>query len=71
MLANSKTKISAYSAVMVLMVFCCTNTVQAANAEHSAIKTERVLALRKLRSGFELAEAQYKRLRDRQALYRT
>lgn len=43
--------------------------VQAAKAEHEAIKTERALALRQLRSEFETAEAHYRGFLDRQRLY--
>ena len=45
--------------------------VQAATAESEAIKTERTLVLRQLRSGFETAESQYRRLLDRRELYRS
>jgi outer membrane protein TolC len=45
--------------------------VQAAVAEREAIKTERTLVLRQLRSGFETAERQYRRLLDRRELYRS
>ncbi len=45
--------------------------VQAATAEREATKTERTLALRQLRSGFETAESQYRRLLDRRELYRS
>lgn len=44
---------------------------QAATAEHEAIKTERALLLRQLRSTFETAEAYYHRLLDRRTLYRS
>ncbi len=43
--------------------------VQAAAAEYEAIKTERALMLRQLRSRFETAEAQYRRLSDRHTLF--
>lgn len=45
--------------------------VQAAAAEYGSIKTERALLLRQLRSGFEAAEAQFRRLLDRRSLYRS
>ena len=43
--------------------------VQAAIAEHESVKTERALALRQLRAGFEAAEAGYLRLKDRRDLF--
>lgn len=43
--------------------------VQAATSEYEAIKTERALMLRQLRSRFETAEAQYRRLLDRRTLF--
>lgn len=43
--------------------------VQSAHAQREAIKTERVLALRQLKSDFDTALSTYKRLQERQALY--
>ena len=43
--------------------------VQSAQAQREAIKTERALALRQLKSGFDTALATYKRLQERQTLY--
>ncbi|WP_246434522.1 TolC family protein [Teredinibacter haidensis] len=45
--------------------------VQAATAEKEAVKTERALALRQLRSGFAAAEVNYIRLNDRKTLFDT
>ncbi|WP_019603395.1 TolC family protein [Teredinibacter turnerae] len=45
--------------------------VQSAKADKEAIKTERALALRKLRAGYDSTEASYRRLLDRQNLFDT
>ncbi|WP_018275111.1 TolC family protein [Teredinibacter turnerae] len=45
--------------------------VQSAKADKEAIKTERALALRKLRAGYDSTEASYRRLLDRQTLFDT
>lgn len=44
--------------------------VQSAHAQREVIKTKRALALRQLKSGFDTALATYKRLQERQTLYR-
>ena len=44
-------------------------TVQSAQAEFAAVKTERLLALRQLKSGYESAEAMYRRLVERKRLF--
>ena len=45
--------------------------VQAATAERESIKTERALALRQLRSGFDTSEVRYLRLNNRKTLFDT
>lgn len=45
--------------------------VQSAHAEFEAVKTERALALRKLKSGYESAKARHYRLIERQSLFNT
>ncbi|MBU3069214.1 TolC family protein [Aestuariicella sp. G3-2] len=45
--------------------------VQSANAELEAVKTERVLVLRQLKSGYDTAEATYLRLVERKSLFDT
>jgi outer membrane protein TolC len=45
--------------------------VHAAIAEKEAVKTERALALRQMRAGFEAAEASYRSLLDRKVLFDT
>lgn len=44
--------------------------VQAAHAQRERMKTKRALALRQLKSGFDTALSTYKRLQERQALYK-
>lgn len=45
--------------------------VQSATAEQEFVKTQRALMLRQLKSGFERAEAQYRRLIERKSLFDT
>lgn len=45
--------------------------VQSANAELEAVKTERALILRQLKSGYDSAEAMYTRLTERKSLFDT
>lgn len=45
--------------------------VQSAVADQEGVKTERALVLRQLKSGFEMAEAQYLRLIERKSLFDT
>ncbi len=45
--------------------------VQAATSDQAVVKTERALALRKLKAGFEASEAQYLRLVERKELFDT